>query len=78
MCFFEHKSRDGVESRCWRFVAQVIGSLAYGALKIIQQISNGLPKVTLKQVHTCKGCTLGKYTNASFHYRDSRVEEILE
>jgi transposase InsO family protein len=47
-------------------------------LKILQQISTGLPKGTLEQVDTCKGCTLGKYTKSSFHDRDSRAEAILE
>jgi len=26
-------------------------------------------KGTLEKVDTCKGCTLGKYTNSSFHDR---------
>ena len=50
----------------------------HGALKIMQQISTGLPKGKLEQVDTCKGCTLGKYTKSSFHDQDSRAEAILE
>ena len=50
----------------------------HGALKILQQISTSLPKGTLEQVDTCKGCTLGKYTKSSFHDRDNRAEAILE
>jgi hypothetical protein len=55
-----------------------LGHLHHGALKIMQQISTGLPKGKLEQVDTCKGCTLGKYTKSSFHDRDSRAEAILE
>ena len=44
----------------------------------MQQISTGVPKGTLEQRDTCKGCTLGKYTKATFHDKDSRAQEILE
>eukprot|EP00253_Pinus_taeda_P022849 PITA_22849 len=37
-----------------------LGHLHHGALKIMQQISTGLPKGKLEQVDTCKGYTLGK------------------
>eukprot|EP00253_Pinus_taeda_P028568 PITA_28568 len=55
-----------------------LSHLHHGALKIMQQISTGLPKGKLEQVDTCKGCTFGKYTKSSFHDRDSRAEAILE
>ena len=48
-----------------------LGYLHHGALKIMQQISTGLPKGKIEQVDTCKGFTLGKYTKSSFHDRDS-------
>eukprot|EP00253_Pinus_taeda_P022012 PITA_22012 len=43
-----------------------LGHLHHGALKIMQQISTGLPKGKLEQMDTCKGCTLGKYEKYSF------------
>eukprot|EP00253_Pinus_taeda_P009563 PITA_09563 len=52
-----------------------LGHLHHGALKIMQQISIGLPKGKLEKFDTCKGCTLGKYTKASFHDKDNRAEE---
>ena len=55
-----------------------LGHLHHGALKIMQQISTGLPKGKREQTDTCKGCTLGKYAKASFQDRDSRSREILE
>eukprot|EP00253_Pinus_taeda_P023730 PITA_23730 len=44
----------------------------------LEQISTGLPKGTLEQVDTCKGCTLGKYIESSFHDRDSQETYILD
>jgi len=55
-----------------------LGHLHHGVLKIMQQISTGLPKGKLEQVDTCKFCTFGKYTKSYFHDRDSRAEVILE
>lgn len=55
-----------------------LGHLHHGDLKILQQISTSLPKCTLEQVDIFKGCTLGKYTNFSFHDKDSRAEAILD
>jgi len=43
-----------------------MGHLYYGALRIMQQITIGIPKYTLDQHDVCKGCTLGKYVISSF------------
>jgi len=55
-----------------------LGHLHHGALKILQQISTGLPKDTLAQTDQCKGCTLGKFVKAIFHEKASRATMILE
>ena len=55
-----------------------LGHLHHGALKILQQITIGLPKGTLAQSDQCKGCTLGKFLKATFHKKDSRTTTILE
>jgi hypothetical protein len=55
-----------------------LGHLHHGALKIMQQISTGLPRGTLAQLDQCKGCTLGKYVNSTFHEKDNRASVILE
>ena len=47
--------------------------LHHGDLKILQNISTVLPKGTVEQFDTCKGCTLEKYTKSSFHDRDSQA-----
>ena len=70
---------EGVVSRddgeLWH---QRLGHLHHGALKILQQISTGLPKGTLAQSNQCKGCTLGKFVKATFHKKDSHATTILE
>ena len=70
---------EGVVSRddgeLWH---QRLGHLHHGALKILQQISTGIPKGTLAQLDQCKGCTLGKFVKATFHEKDSRATMILE
>ena len=55
-----------------------LGHLHHGALKILQQISTGLPKGTLAQSDQCKGCTLGKFMKATIHEKDSCATTILE
>eukprot|EP00253_Pinus_taeda_P028365 PITA_28365 len=55
-----------------------LGHPHHGALKILQQITIGLPKGTLAQSDQCKGCTLGKSVKATFHEKDSHATTILE
>eukprot|EP00253_Pinus_taeda_P029453 PITA_29453 len=55
-----------------------LGHLHHGALKILQQITIGLPKGTLAQLDQCKGCTFGKFVKATFHKKDSFTTTILE
>ena len=44
----------------------------------MQQISTGLPRGTLTQSDTCKGCIMGKYVKATFHEKENRALGILE
>jgi hypothetical protein len=55
-----------------------LGHLHHGALKIMQQISTGLPRGTLAQLDQCKGCTLGKYVKSTFHETKNLASMILE
>jgi hypothetical protein len=55
-----------------------LGHLHHGALKIMQQISIGLPMGTLSQLDQCKGFTMGKYVNSTFHEKENRALVILE
>ena len=55
-----------------------LGHLHHGALKILQQISTGLPKGTLAKSDQCKGCTMGKFVNTTFHEKENRASVILE
>ena len=55
-----------------------LGHLHHGALKILQQISTGIPKGTLAQSDQCKGCTMGKFLKTTFHEKENRASVILE
>ena len=66
-------SRD--EGELWH---RILGHLHHGALKILQQISTGLPRGTLAQSDQCKGCTLGNFVKATFHEKDSHATTILD
>jgi len=57
---------------------KILGHLHHKTLKIMKQISARLPKGALEQRDTCKGCGLGKYTKATFHDNDNRVQAVLE
>ena len=70
---------EGVVSRDeGKLLHRRLGHLHHGALKILQQISTGLPKSTLAQSDQCKGCTLGKFVKTTFHEKDSHATMILE
>ena len=66
-------SRD--EGELWH---KRLGHLHHGALKILQQISTGLPKGTLAQSYQCKGCTMSKFVKTTFHEKENRASVILE
>jgi hypothetical protein len=55
-----------------------LGHIHHGALKIMQQISIGLPMGTLSHLDQCKGCTMGKYVKSTFHEKDNHALVILE
>jgi hypothetical protein len=63
------------EGKLWH---RRLGYLHNGALKIMQQISIGLPMGTLVQLDQCKSCTMGKYVNSTFHEKENRASVILE
>ena len=66
-------SRD--EDELWH---RRLGYLHHGTLKILQQISTGLPKGTLAQSDQCKGCTMGKFVKTTFHEKENRASMLLE
>jgi hypothetical protein len=55
-----------------------LSHLHHGALKIMQKISTGLIIGTLTQLDQCKGCTMGKYVNSTFHEKENHASVILE
>jgi transposase InsO family protein len=66
-------SRD--EGELWH---RGLGHIHHGDLKIMQQISIGLPMETLAQLDQCKGCTMGNYVKSTFHEKENRASVILE
>ena len=55
-----------------------LGHIHHGALKIMQEISTGLPRGTLAQLDQCKGFTRGKYVKSTFHEKENRASVIVE
>ena len=55
-----------------------LGHLHPGALKVMQQISTGLPMGTLAQLDQCKGCTMEKYVKSTFHEKENCASGILK
>ena len=66
-------SRD--EGELWH---NLLGHFHHGALKVMHQISTGLPMGTLAQLDKSKGCTMGKYVKSTFHEKENRALGILE
>jgi hypothetical protein len=71
----EEKFVSWDEGKLWH---KRLGHLDHGALKIMQQISTGLPMGTLSQLDQCKGCTMGTYVKSTFHEKESHASVILE
>jgi hypothetical protein len=55
-----------------------LGHLHHGSLKIMQQLSIGLPMGTIAQLDQCKSCTMGKYVKSTFHEKGNHTSVILE
>ena len=71
------KSRKVVSQDTGDLWHRRLGHLHHSALRIMQHISTGLPKGTLAQIDTCKGCNIGKYTKATFHEKENQAATIL-
>ena len=50
----------------------------HGVLRILREIVTGLPQFNTDRQEVCRGCTLGKYTKASFPSSEHRASGILE
>ena len=55
-----------------------MGHLHHGALRILRDITTGLPDFSIEQYDVCRGCAMGKYAKAPFPASDSRSAEILD
>ena len=52
--------------------------LHHGALWVLREIVIGLPQFSTEHQELCQGCTLGKYTKASFPSSEHRASEFLD
>ena len=48
------------------------------ALRMLRDMTTGLPDFSTKQSGVCKWCALGKYTKTAFPSNNSRLEGVLE
>jgi hypothetical protein len=71
----EEKFMSWDEGELWH---RRLGHLHHGALKIMQQISTGLPMGTLVELDQCKSCTMWQYVKSTFHEKENRASVILE
>jgi transposase InsO family protein len=55
-----------------------MGHLHHRVLKILGEITTGLPPCSVDSHEVCNGCTLGKYAKTSYPSRDDRAKGILE
>jgi hypothetical protein len=55
-----------------------MGHLHHGALRILRDITTGLPDFSIEQYDVCRGCAMGKYAKAPFPASDSRSAGILD
>ena len=47
--------------------------LHHGALRILREITIGVPNFSIEHYDVCKGCAMGKYTKSPFPTRDNKA-----
>ena len=52
--------------------------LHHSALRMLRDMTTGLPDFSTEQSGVCRGCALGKYTKTAFPSSDSRSEGVLD
>ena len=52
--------------------------LHHGALRILREITTGVPDFSIEHYDVCKGCAMGKYTKPDFPAKDSKAASILD
>ena len=50
----------------------------HGALRVLREITIGVPDFSVKHYEVCRGCALGRYTNLAFPASDRRSTGILD
>jgi len=52
--------------------------LHYPTLRMLSEMTKGMPDFSSKSSGVCRGCALGKYTKTAFPSSDSRSEGVLQ
>ena len=71
-------SSGGSEEHLCELWHRRMAHLHHGALRILREIVTGLPQFNTNQQGLCRGCTLGKYTKASFPNNEHKASGILD
>jgi hypothetical protein len=71
-------SRGGSEEHLCELWHSKMLHLHHGALRVLREIVTELPQFSTKHQELCRGCTLGKYTKASFPNSEHKASEILD
>ena len=50
----------------------------HGALRVLREITTGVPDFSVENYEVCRGCALGKYTKFPFPTSDNRSTGILD
>ena len=50
----------------------------YGALRVLREITTGVPDFNVEHYEVCRGCALGKYNKLPFPASDNRSTGILD
>ena len=66
-------SRDLCELWHWR-----MAHMHHGALRVLREITIGVPQFSTDHYEVCRGCALGKYTKLPFPARDCRSTGKLD
>ena len=71
-------SSGGSEEHLCELWHRRMAHLHHGALRVVKEIITGLPDFSTEHQELCRGCTLGKYTKASFPSSEHKASEILD
>ena len=70
-----HTQRNNELCELWH---SRMAHLHHSALRMLRDMTTGLPDFSTKQIGVCRGCALGNYTKTAFVSSDSRSVGVLD